>query len=60
MQAFAAPRTDGIWDEIREDDKGLWVKGRLLPEIEQAREAAALIAATRGSLKKSVPATTAA
>ena len=35
----------GVWDEIREDDKGLWVKGRLLPEIAQAREAAALIAA---------------
>ena len=38
-------RPIGVWDEIREDDKGLWVKGRLLPEIEQAREAAALIAA---------------
>ncbi len=35
----------GVWDEIHEDDKGLWVKGRLLPEIAQAREAAALIAA---------------
>ena len=35
----------GVWDEIREDEKGLWVKGRLLPEIGQAREAAALIAA---------------
>lgn len=35
----------GIWDEIREDAKGLWVKGRLLPEVAQAREAAALIAA---------------
>lgn len=38
-------RPIGVWDEIREDDKGLWVKGRLLPDIEQAREAAALIAA---------------
>ena len=38
-------RPIGVWDEIREDDKGLWVKGRLLPEIAQAREAAALIAA---------------
>ena len=38
-------RPIGVWDEIREDDKGLWVKGRLLPEIAQAREAAALIGA---------------
>ena len=38
-------RPIGVWEEIREDDKGLWVKGRLLPEIAQAREAAALIAA---------------
>ena len=35
----------GVWDEIREDAKGLWVKGRLLPEVAQAREAAALIGA---------------
>lgn len=35
----------GVWDEIREDGKGLWVKGRLLPEVAQAREAAALIGA---------------
>jgi len=35
----------GVWDEIREDERGLWVKGRLLPEIERAREAAALIGA---------------
>ena len=35
----------GVWDEIREDEKGLWVKGRLLPEVAQAREAAALIQA---------------
>lgn len=38
-------RPIGVWEEIREDAKGLWVKGRLLPEIAQAREAAALIAA---------------
>ncbi|WP_313353132.1 HK97 family phage prohead protease [Paracoccus sp. (in: a-proteobacteria)] len=38
-------RPIGIWDEIREDEKGLWVRGRLLPEISQAREAAALVAA---------------
>ena len=38
-------RPIGVWDEIREDDSGLWVKGRLLPEVAQAREAAALIQA---------------
>ncbi|AUH63128.1 HK97 family phage prohead protease [Paracoccus zhejiangensis] len=35
----------GVWDEIREDGKGLWVKGRLLTDVAQAREAAALIGA---------------
>ena len=35
----------GVWEEIREDRKGLWVKGRLLVEVERAREAAALVAA---------------
>ncbi len=35
----------GIWDEVREDGKGLWVKGRLLDSVEKGREAAALIAA---------------
>ncbi|MEO1138584.1 MAG: HK97 family phage prohead protease [Pseudomonadota bacterium] len=35
----------GVWDEVREDDKGLFVKGRLLDSVERAREAAALIAA---------------
>ena len=38
-------RPIGIWDEIREDAKGLWVSGRLLPEVGLAREAAALVAA---------------
>ena len=33
----------GVWDEIREDATGLWVKGRLLPEVTLAREAATLI-----------------
>ncbi|MBY6152545.1 HK97 family phage prohead protease [Vannielia litorea] len=33
----------GIWDEVREDRRGLWVKGRLLKEVARAREAAALI-----------------
>jgi Escherichia/Staphylococcus phage prohead protease len=35
----------GVWDELREDDRGLWVKGRLLTEISRGAEAAALIAA---------------
>jgi uncharacterized protein len=35
----------GIWDEVREDDRGLFVKGRLLLDVARAREAAALIAA---------------
>jgi len=35
----------GIWDEVREDAKGLFVKGRILPEIARGREAAALLAA---------------
>ena len=35
----------GVWDEIFEDARGLFVKGRLLPEVGKAREAAALIEA---------------
>jgi uncharacterized protein len=35
----------GIWDEVREDDRGLWVKGRLLRDVDKGREAAALLAA---------------
>lgn len=35
----------GIWDEVREDGQGLYVKGRLLDCVEKGREAAALIAA---------------
>lgn len=35
----------GVWDEVREDSKGLWVKGRILDSVEKGREAAALIAA---------------
>lgn len=38
-------RPIGVWDEVREDGTGLWVKGRLLPEVAQGREAAALLAA---------------
>ncbi|MCV6587124.1 MAG: HK97 family phage prohead protease [Marinibacterium sp.] len=35
----------GVWDELREDARGLWVKGRLLDSVARGREAAALIAA---------------
>ncbi len=35
----------GVWDEVREDGRGLWVKGRLLETTQKGREAAALIAA---------------
>ncbi|MEC3862216.1 HK97 family phage prohead protease [Mesobacterium sp. TK19101] len=35
----------GVWDEVREDGRGLYVKGRLLEGVGKAREAAALIAA---------------
>ena len=35
----------GVWDEVREDAKGLYVKGRILADVEKGREAAALIEA---------------
>ena len=35
----------GIWDEVREDETGLYVKGRLLDDVARGREAATLIAA---------------
>lgn len=35
----------GLWDEVREDARGLYVKGRLLKEVDKGREAAALIEA---------------
>ena len=35
----------GVWEEVVEDERGLWVRGRLLPEVARGREAAALIAA---------------
>lgn len=33
----------GVWDEVREDGKGLWVKGRVLTDVEKGREAKALL-----------------
>ncbi|MEM6729815.1 MAG: HK97 family phage prohead protease [Pseudomonadota bacterium] len=35
----------GVWDEVRETEKGLFVKGRLLPDVARAQEAAALLRA---------------
>ncbi|RME13821.1 MAG: HK97 family phage prohead protease [Alphaproteobacteria bacterium] len=35
----------GVWDEVREDKRGLFVKGRVLTGIDRGREAAALITA---------------
>ncbi len=35
----------GVWDEVHEDATGLWVKGRILTDVEKGREAAALIEA---------------
>ena len=35
----------GVWDEVREDERGLFVKGRILTEVERGREAVALIEA---------------
>lgn len=35
----------GVWDEIREDATGLWVKGRLLQDVQLGREAVALLQA---------------
>jgi uncharacterized protein len=38
-------RPIGVWDEVREDARGLWVRGRLLTEVQAAREAKALLEA---------------
>lgn len=35
----------GVWDEVREDERGLYVKGRILTDVEKGREAAALLGA---------------
>lgn len=35
----------GVWEDIYEDDKGLFVKGRLLPEVQVGREALVLLQA---------------
>jgi HK97 family phage prohead protease len=33
----------GVWDEVREDDAGLFVKGRILSEVAKGKEAKALV-----------------
>ncbi len=33
----------GVWEEIREDARGLFVRGRLIPDLTRAREARALL-----------------
>lgn len=38
-------RPIGIWDEVREDGKGLFVKGRLLLDVQAGREAHTLLKA---------------
>jgi hypothetical protein len=38
-------RPIGVWDEVREDATGLWVKGRILDAVATGREALALMAA---------------
>ena len=35
----------GVWDEIREDERGLYVKGRVLKDVQQGSEALALLKA---------------
>ncbi|HSF92169.1 MAG TPA: HK97 family phage prohead protease [Paracoccaceae bacterium] len=35
----------GVWEVVKEDSKGLFVKGRLLPEVQAGREALALLQA---------------
>ncbi len=35
----------GLWDEVREDAHGLWVRGRILPDVARGREAMALVRA---------------
>jgi HK97 family phage prohead protease len=35
----------GVWDEIREDERGLFVKGRILKDVQQGAEAMALMRA---------------
>lgn len=38
-----AKQVIGVWDEVKEDERGLFVKGRLLKEIQQGKEAMSLL-----------------
>jgi HK97 family phage prohead protease len=38
-------RPIGVWDEVHEDNRGLWVRGRLLLDVQAGREAKALLEA---------------
>ncbi len=40
-----ADKPIGVWTEVKEDERGLFVKGRLLKEVQQGKEAMALIKA---------------
>jgi uncharacterized protein len=35
----------GVWEDVREDATGLWVKGHILADVARGREAVALLAA---------------
>lgn len=35
----------GVWEDVHEDERGLFVKGRLIPEVEKGKEALALLKA---------------
>ena len=35
----------GVWDEIKEDERGLFVKGRILKDVQKGKEAMALMRA---------------
>lgn len=38
-------RPIGVWDEVREDARGLWVRGRILSDVQAGAEALALLRA---------------
>lgn len=38
-------RPIGVWHDVREDARGLWVRGEILPEVTQGAEALALMRA---------------
>ncbi len=35
----------GVWDEVKEDDQGVWVKGHILADVDEGRKATALVRA---------------